>query len=111
MRGVLIDTQGPEIRTGNVEDGGKITMVQGSTIELTTNPVRSQAGVPAASLPCMAGDPLSQLSCFVFSSKLIGRATAVPPSFCSALCCASQAFRASGLVEDAYLWLGCVCCG
>ncbi|CAM9587014.1 unnamed protein product [Ectocarpus sp. 4 AP-2014] len=38
MRGVLIDTQGPEIRTGNVEDGGKITMVQGSTIELTTNP-------------------------------------------------------------------------
>lgn len=46
MRGVLIDTQGPEIRTGNVEDGGKITMVQGSTIELTTNPVRTQAGCP-----------------------------------------------------------------
>eukprot|EP00903_Cladosiphon_okamuranus_P007582 g7355.t1 len=38
MRAVLVDTQGPEIRTGNIEGGGKIALMQGSTIELTTNP-------------------------------------------------------------------------
>ncbi|CAN0269803.1 unnamed protein product, partial [Hapterophycus canaliculatus] len=37
MRAVLADTQGPEIRTGNLEGGGKIALVKGSTIELTTN--------------------------------------------------------------------------
>lgn len=40
MRAVLVDTQGPEIRTGNIEGGGKVALMQGSTIELTTNPVR-----------------------------------------------------------------------
>lgn len=40
MRAVLVDTQGPEIRTGLIEGGGKIALMQGSTIELTTNPVR-----------------------------------------------------------------------
>lgn len=40
VRGVLLDTQGPEIRTGNLEGNGKISLVQGSTIELTTDPVR-----------------------------------------------------------------------
>lgn len=41
VRAVLLDTQGPEIRTGMVKGGGKIQLVQGSTIELTTDPVRS----------------------------------------------------------------------
>ena len=40
MRAVLADTQGPEIRTGNIERGGKIALKKGSTIQLTTNPVR-----------------------------------------------------------------------
>lgn len=40
VRGVLLDTQGPEIRTGNLEGNAKISLVQGSTIELTTDPVR-----------------------------------------------------------------------
>lgn len=40
MRAVLVDTQGPEIRTGLIEGGGKIALMQGATIELTTNPVR-----------------------------------------------------------------------
>lgn len=39
VRGVLLDTQGPEIRTGNLEGNAKISLVQGSTIELTTDPV------------------------------------------------------------------------
>lgn len=42
LRAVLLDTQGPEIRTGNVQGGGKIELVQGSTMELTTNPVRTR---------------------------------------------------------------------
>lgn len=40
LRAILVDTQGPEIRTGNIEGGGKIALMQGATIELTTNPVR-----------------------------------------------------------------------
>ncbi|CAM9980675.1 unnamed protein product, partial [Pylaiella littoralis] len=44
MRAVLVDTQGPEIRTGNIEGGGKITLVQGSMIELTTNPDHREKG-------------------------------------------------------------------
>lgn len=43
VRGVLLDTQGPEIRTGNLEGGERIALVQGSTIELTTDPVRDGA--------------------------------------------------------------------
>nr|AIT70004.1 pyruvate kinase [Saccharina japonica]AIW62933.1 pyruvate kinase [Saccharina japonica] len=44
LRAVLLDTQGPEIRTGNVEGGGKIELVQGSTMELTTNPDHREVG-------------------------------------------------------------------
>lgn len=40
VRAVLLDTQGPEIRTGMVKGGGKIELTKGSTIELTTDPVR-----------------------------------------------------------------------
>lgn len=42
MRAFLLDTQGPEIRTGNVKGGGKIQLEQGATIELTTDPVRDE---------------------------------------------------------------------
>nr|AIT69996.1 pyruvate kinase [Dictyopteris undulata] len=38
LRAVLLDTQGPEIRTGNLKDGGKVELKKGATIELTTNP-------------------------------------------------------------------------
>lgn len=34
--GILVDTKGPEIRTGNFENGG-VTLVEGSTITLTTD--------------------------------------------------------------------------
>eukprot|EP00904_Undaria_pinnatifida_P004251 jgi/Undpi1/13827/HiC_scaffold_9.g03478.m1 len=44
LRAVLLDTQGPEIRTGNVQGGGKIELVQGSTMELTTNPEHREEG-------------------------------------------------------------------
>ena len=33
----LLDTKGPEIRTGNNENGGKITLVEGEEIIITTN--------------------------------------------------------------------------
>nr|AIT69988.1 pyruvate kinase [Desmarestia viridis] len=46
VRAVLLDTRGPEIRTGNVKGGGKIALVQGSTIELTTDPAHREEGTP-----------------------------------------------------------------
>lgn len=51
MRAILVDTQGPEIRTGNLEDGGKIALVKGSTIELTTDPVRRAPRFGVAPFP------------------------------------------------------------
>ena len=33
----LLDTKGPEIRTGNNENGGKITLVEGDEVIITTN--------------------------------------------------------------------------
>nr|AIT70013.1 pyruvate kinase [Sargassum thunbergii] len=44
VRGVLLDTQGPEIRTGNLEGNAKISLEQGSTIELTTDPAYRDLG-------------------------------------------------------------------
>lgn len=40
VRAVLLDTQGPEIRTGMIKGGGNIQLTKGATIELTTDPVR-----------------------------------------------------------------------
>ena len=40
MRGVMLDTQGPEIRSGNLVGDAKISLVQGSSIEVTVDPVR-----------------------------------------------------------------------
>lgn len=40
VRAIMLDTQGPEIRTGMVKGGGKIQLTKGSTIELTIDPVR-----------------------------------------------------------------------
>lgn len=64
MRAVLVDTQGPEIRTGNVEGGGKIALVQGSMIELTTNPVRPNAILPS----CLPALPASYRSLWLNSA-------------------------------------------
>lgn len=38
VRAVLLDTQGPEIRTGMIKGGGNIQLTKGATIELTTDP-------------------------------------------------------------------------
>ncbi|CAM9784343.1 unnamed protein product, partial [Discosporangium mesarthrocarpum] len=37
LRAFLLDTQGPEIRTGNLSGGGTISLVAGGKIELTTD--------------------------------------------------------------------------
>lgn len=78
MRAVLVDTQGPEIRTGNIEGGGKIALMQGSTIELTTNPVRPGDGT-------LLFRTLARCWCGVFRGRLgVGRRLDVSflPFFC-----------------------------
>ena len=79
MRAVLVDTQGPEIRTGNIEDGGKIALMQGSTIELTTNPVRPGDGTRYfGRWRCVAWTPLLSplrflVGCMLPSSRSLRR--------------------------------------
>nr|AIT69976.1 pyruvate kinase [Ishige okamurae] len=58
MRAVLLDTQGPEIRTGMVKDGGRLQLTQGSTIELTIDPAFREEGTAErlfVSLPGLTG--------------------------------------------------------
>ncbi|CAM9582084.1 unnamed protein product, partial [Ascophyllum nodosum] len=44
VRGVMLDTQGPEIRSGNLVGDAKISLVQGSSIEVTVDPAHRDHG-------------------------------------------------------------------
>ncbi|CAM9889217.1 unnamed protein product, partial [Choristocarpus tenellus] len=44
LRAFLLDTQGPEIRTGNLVGGTPIELIAGSTIELTTDEGAKEGG-------------------------------------------------------------------
>lgn len=64
--GVLLDTKGPEIRTGFLKDGAAVTLVQGAEVTLTTDySVKGDETTIAVSYPSLAKDvrPGSKILC------------------------------------------------
>ena len=64
--GVLLDTKGPEIRTGFLVDGAPVMLVAGSEVTLTTDyTLKGDASTIAVSYPALARDvgPGSKILC------------------------------------------------
>lgn len=59
---VLLDTKGPEIRTGNLEGGEPVYLVQGEDVTLTTDYTVVRAPVPVAPFPPHPVEPHALLS-------------------------------------------------